>query len=159
MSCAAGVGASTSVGGGPAPLLVGLLSFVLEAAVPLRLSPVLEPPVAGAATSAAGGAGAGAAAAALSAVLDAKLVLEPPVAGAATSAAAAGAGAAAAESGTVTWACGAASVGATCDMECSASSELVSPAFQCPQLSSSDMERPRVNEIKAEQLSSIQLHE
>ena len=143
MSCAAGVGASTSVGGGPAPLLVGLLSFVLEAAVPLRLSPVLEPPVAGAATSAAGGAGAGAAAAASSAVLDAKLVLEPllepllllkvlepPVAGAATSAAAAGAGAAATESG------GAASVGATCDME-----------------------RPRVNEIKAEQLSSIQIHE
>ncbi len=112
------------------------LPLVLAAEVPLRLPPVLEPPVAGAATSAAGGAGAGAAAAALSAVLDAKLVLEPPVAGAATSAAAAGAGAAAAESGTVTWACGAASVGATCDME-----------------------RPRVNEIKAEQLSSIQIHE
>ncbi len=86
MSCAAGVGALprrpwygqlASVGDGPAPLLVGLLSFVQEAAVPLRLSPVLEPPVAGAATSAAGGAGAGAAAAASSAVLDTKLVLEP----------------------------------------------------------------------------------
>ncbi len=110
MSCAAGVGALprrpwygqlASVGDGPAPLLVGLLSFVLDTKLVLVWS-------AGAVCS-------GAAAAASSAVLYTSVletllepllqpllllkVLAPPVAGAATSAAAAGAGAAAAESG------------------------------------------------------------
>ena len=63
MSCAAGVGASTSVGGGPAPLLVGLLSFVLDTKLVL--------------VGSAGAVCSGAAAAASSAVLDTKLVLEP----------------------------------------------------------------------------------